>query len=155
MCIQNLIKLTKNWINYFSTIISHHLYHSSDPKFSCEIVTPEKIYLVNNEEIKYHNKIRYIYFPSSQFLENYIFNKDGKIIIKIIRYFDNWECSSEFNIEDMIKTENIINGNRVNELTISYPNYSIILRCPQEITRFNRIKGQIIFRYNRDNLELD
>ena len=155
MCTQNWIKYIQNCIDYFYTIYLDYKITSYKPKFTCSIITVDKIYEINNETIKYHNKIRYIYFPSSQFLEKYIFGKTGTVIIKILKIDNNNECNCEFNLKDQIYTENIINGVRVRELCLTYPTFSIILRClPDNSTNFDKNKGYIILRYNRDNIEL-
>ena len=56
MFTQNLIKSIKNCLDYYYIIVLHYFNKTYKPKFTCEIITPEKIYEVHDEGIKYHNK---------------------------------------------------------------------------------------------------
>ena len=156
MCILNLINFFPNFCDYLDSIYTHYqLFNNRNPGFTCHITTCEKIYKVNSEKIKFHNKIRYIYFPSSQFLENYIFGKTGKVIINISKHDNSKECNCEINIEDLFYSDNIVDGESVSELCITDSNFSIILRIPKnKKSNFKHKKGYIILRYNRDNIEL-
>jgi hypothetical protein len=120
---------------YFTNLLKYIYipFNSNKPSyhFWCRISTSDKTYLIGNNSIKYHYKLRYVSFQCDKYLEEFISNVNQPFVIEIIsKQILDPVFYTELDMDSLEINENIVCGQKVQEKHHHEGPYSIIIRTP-------------------------
>ena len=97
-------------------------------KYKCIIATPNKLIQIFHNDIKYHIKMRYIYFDTTNLMEKYILYENNEILIRFINKINNDITKFEFNLNEITPIETKYNNEYYKEWIYINNNHKLIFR---------------------------
>ena len=165
-CWKNQFSCCDRLSNYFSSILSISssvasnlgqnikrvkTRHRTTPLFSCIAIRTNQIVQCYNNELRFHNHIRYAYFDLDTLLRTAWDRKDN-ILIRII---DNRKKNMgkeivrfKIDLGAVNAKDTIINGINTKEILEKGENGHLIIRIPSTCDK----GGKVVFIYNRNDI---
>ena len=153
-------KLT-NWLGTISRIFSsvasninenikkkvNNKKNTTTPLFSCIAIRTNQIVQCYNNELRYHNHIRYVYFDLDSLLRMAWHRKDT-LLIRIINNRGKEIVRFNIDLERVNAKDTIINGIITNEILVKGEKGHLMIRIPATCDK----GGKVVFIYNRNEI---
>lgn len=140
-CLKYLYRVKNN-------LYKNNNWMSPNDRYGCIIVKPEHVLHLYHTDIKYHHKMRYIYFPITNEIEDYLLTESNELLIRFNLPNKNDITRFEFNIENVKSSETNFNNEKYQEWHIFNDHHKFIIRINKTTG-----KGYLILVISREYLQ--
>ena len=141
------IECIKYFYNIKYNLFKKQPWVSPNNRYGCIIVKPSRVIHIYHSEIKYHHKMRYIYFPINNQIENYLLAESNELLIRFNLPNKCDITRFEFNINEIKSSETIFNNEKYQEWYIFNDQHKFIIKINKTSG-----KGYIILIISREYL---